>query len=261
MLALLGQVKILTTAFWSIALLGKKFDLRQCVALGMLTAGVGAVQVSQMHVKEGEGDSGSKNLFLGAAAILGAACCSGLAGVYFEKVLKGSNISLWVRNTHMAFFCATVGMGSVFVYEKKLVLENGFLAGFGTMVWSFVFTQAIGGLLIAAAIKYTDNIIKNFGSSLAIVVNCIVSMGFFGFPIEVLFLAGAMAVIYSMLLYGDVLHGFSMFKLCPRWLGGPPLVEPKSVEEGDEIEPMYEKEPPGEMVPAIEFGKADHCDV
>ena len=45
----------------------------------------------------GAGDGGNKNAVLGVSAVLAAAATSGFAGVYFEKVLKGSDMSVWVR--------------------------------------------------------------------------------------------------------------------------------------------------------------------
>lgn len=42
------------------------------------------------------GDGGGMNVGLGVFASLAAAVTSGFAGVYFEKVLKGSEISVWV---------------------------------------------------------------------------------------------------------------------------------------------------------------------
>ena len=44
------------------------------------------------------------NRTLGLIAVVLACMISGLAGVYFEKVLKGSNATLWVRNVQLSFF-------------------------------------------------------------------------------------------------------------------------------------------------------------
>lgn len=41
---------------------------------------------------------------LGLIAVFAACMLSGLAGVYFEKVLKGSNATLWIRNVQLSFF-------------------------------------------------------------------------------------------------------------------------------------------------------------
>lgn len=59
------------------------------------------------------GDGGSSNALLGVSASLAAATTSGFAGVYFEKVLKGSELSVWVRNIHLALI--GVGLGAVTV--------------------------------------------------------------------------------------------------------------------------------------------------
>ena len=44
------------------------------------------------------------NRTLGLIAVFAACMISGLAGVYFEKVLKTSSATLWVRNVQLSFF-------------------------------------------------------------------------------------------------------------------------------------------------------------
>lgn len=39
--------------------------------------------------------------FVGVTAVLVACCSSGFAGVYFEKILKESKQSVWVRNIQL----------------------------------------------------------------------------------------------------------------------------------------------------------------
>ena len=34
-------------------------------------------------------------------AVLSACCSSGFAGVYFEKILKGTKASIWMRNIQL----------------------------------------------------------------------------------------------------------------------------------------------------------------
>jgi drug/metabolite transporter (DMT)-like permease len=63
--------------------------------------GGGAHPASGAHTASGApsaGDGGARNQPLGVAASVLAALCSGFAGVYFEKVLKGSETSVWVSS-------------------------------------------------------------------------------------------------------------------------------------------------------------------
>jgi solute carrier family 35 (UDP-sugar transporter), member A1/2/3 len=72
---------------------------------------VALVQLSQMQPADGA-DSAKSNSFWGFMSVIMGCCTSGFAGVYFEMVLKSSNVSLWVRNIQLSFigiFISTVG--------------------------------------------------------------------------------------------------------------------------------------------------------
>ncbi len=87
---LLYQLKILTTALFSVLLLGKSLSRQQWGSLCLLCLGVGLVQTSSVT----GGDKA--NSILGLLSVIAACCSSGLAGVYFEMVLKNAKTSIWV---------------------------------------------------------------------------------------------------------------------------------------------------------------------
>lgn len=47
---------------------------------------------------------------LGLTAVILACCTSGFAGVYFEKILKGQKVSVWMRNIQLGLFSIVLGM-------------------------------------------------------------------------------------------------------------------------------------------------------
>lgn len=69
-------------------------------------------------------------------------------------------------------------------------------------VWYLVTLQATGGLLVAMVVKYADNILKGFATSLAIVVACVASIILFNFQLTAQFSLGTVLVISSIFLYG-----------------------------------------------------------
>ncbi|CAN0470413.1 unnamed protein product, partial [Laminaria digitata] len=85
---LLYQLKILTTALFSVLMLKRVLLLKQWGALAMLAIGVGLVQVSGSKDEDDKEESGDRqDPLMGLAAVLMACCTSGFAGVYFEKVI------------------------------------------------------------------------------------------------------------------------------------------------------------------------------
>uniref|UniRef100_A0A8C1BHB3 Solute carrier family 35 member A3b n=2 Tax=Cyprinus carpio TaxID=7962 RepID=A0A8C1BHB3_CYPCA len=162
------QLKILTTALFSVSMLGKSLAFYQWLSLVILMAGIALVQVSSLDLTAG-------SQFMGLLAVLVACFSSGFAGVYFEKILKESKQSVWVRNIQLGLFGLIFGLGGVFVYDGERVRENGLFQGYNGLTWTVVALQALGGLVIAAVITYADNILKGFATSISIILSTLIS--------------------------------------------------------------------------------------
>ncbi|RKO93905.1 nucleotide-sugar transporter-domain-containing protein [Blyttiomyces helicus] len=195
------QMKILTTALFSVLMLNRSLSIRKWLALCLLTAGIALVQMpsgSSAGKKEIAG-----NKFVGLVAVLVACVLSGLAGVWFEKVLKGSKASLFLRNIQLSFFSILPGfLFGVMWYDGDAVSQNGFFYGYTIWTYFTVACQAFGGLVVAVVVKYADNILKGFATSLSIIICSIASFFFFDFQITWLFLGGSVCVLYASHLYG-----------------------------------------------------------
>jgi len=121
--------------------------------------------------------------------------------VYFEKILKGSQTSLWIRNVQMGIPSVIVAYITVYVKDGQAVRTAGFLGGYSSIVWSVITVQAVGGLIVATVVKYADNVLKVFATSFSIVVSCIVSAFLFDFHPTHSFLLGASLVVTSTVMY------------------------------------------------------------
>jgi len=126
--------------------------------LVILTVGVAIVQVSgsaDKHAAESkaDADAASHNRFVGLIAVLCAACTSGFSGVYFEKILKGSTTSLWLRNVQMGLPSIIIAFITVYLKDAAAIAVQGFLGGYSPIVWTVVTVQAAGGLIVAVVVK------------------------------------------------------------------------------------------------------------
>lgn len=107
----LYQMKIITTAMFSVLLLAKDLTSIQWISIVFLTVGVALVQLSQTDFGASasptpSSHSGSvltSNSIAGLISVLCGCLTSGFAGVYFEKVLKTSKASIWLRNIQLSF--------------------------------------------------------------------------------------------------------------------------------------------------------------
>ncbi|XP_071952796.1 UDP-N-acetylglucosamine transporter-like [Antedon mediterranea] len=196
------QLKILTTAMFSVVMLRKSLNSSKWIALILLMLGVVLVQMpSESKDNKTENTSGT-NQVLGLISVICACFSSGFAGVYFEKILKGSKQSIWLRNIQLGLFGSIFGIFGVLRYDGSAVRDNGFFQGYNSVTYTVILLQAFGGLVIAAVIKYADNILKGFATSLSIILSTLISYFFLNdFVPTIYFFIGASFVISATFLY------------------------------------------------------------
>ncbi|CAG2101049.1 unnamed protein product [Medioppia subpectinata] len=208
------QLKILTTALFSVLMLHKRLALNQWFSLMLLTIGVTLVQWPQSASPDTTNKADDMmsevmanaepvgNRLLGVLAVLASCFSSGFSGVYFEKLVKYTSQSLWIRNTQMAFFSVIIASIAMFIQDYDLIYTNGFFQGYNTLTWIVILLQAFGGLVVALVMKYADNILKGFATSISIVLSTICSIYLMAdfFPTNS-FLFGAFIVILANILY------------------------------------------------------------
>lgn len=61
--------------------------------------------------------------------------------------------------------------------------------------------QAVGGLVVAVVVKYADNILKGFATSLSIVLSAVIGFYFTNFVPSLQFISGTAVVLFSVYLY------------------------------------------------------------
>ncbi|CAF1037342.1 unnamed protein product [Rotaria sordida] len=201
------QLKILTTALCSVLMLKKSIEKHQWFSLCMLAIGVAFVTWPSPEEVQKRTTIQSQATWLqqstGFGAVLLASMTSGFAGVYFEKILKTGPTSVWIRNIQLACFGTLFGLLIVFCFDYKAVMDKGFFQGYSTVVWIVVLLQAIGGLIIATVIKYADNIIKGFATSLSILFSSVISYFILhDFTPSLFFYMGTVFVLTATFLYG-----------------------------------------------------------
>ncbi|KAF4444793.1 putative UDP-galactose transporter [Fusarium austroafricanum] len=144
------------------------------------------------------------NYSVGLVSVLIAATVSGLTGVYFEKLLKESptQASVWIRNVQLSFYSIfAAGLGGVIWQDGEGISEHGFFEGYNWVVWSAVVLQAAGGMLASVVIRDTDNIVKNFATSISIVISFFISIMLFQFEVSATFVIGTFLVLLSTWIY------------------------------------------------------------
>ena len=198
------QLKILTTAILSVLILHKKISCTKWMCLICLTLGV---TLAEWPTGSRQDDldmihSVKRTHFFGIVCVLLSCITSGLAGVYFEKILKRTTTSIWYRNVQLAFFSSLLSLLAVFWKDFEAVRLNGLFQGYNLTVWLVIALQGLGGLIVAAVLKYADNILKCFANAVALVISYLI--GIFVLQdasLQIHFMLGSFLVIVSSFVY------------------------------------------------------------
>ena len=208
---ILSQLKILTTAVCSVLMLGTHLSLRKWRALVLLV--IGAVLVQFPAPSAGAAASESRTSFTGLAAVLGMVCLSGIAGIWLEKFLKNRDTAtlpspihsappaatLWERNLQLSLYGILFGLSSVLINDMQAVRSLGFFHSYSAWTLLVILIAAVGGLIVAVVVKYTNTIVKGFAASCSIILTSMCSLALF--PSDALgwlFWLGASCVLLSI---------------------------------------------------------------
>jgi UDP-sugar transporter A1/2/3 len=199
------QTRTLFTALFSRLFLGRQLTPLMWLALLLLTAGASLASEARGGARGGaQGESS----VLGLSAVLAAAVLSSGASVYFELVLKTPPTSaaaaaagLWLRNIQLGVFATPLAAAAVLAHDGERVRRHGLLAGFDGLVWLVALNLGVGGLLVAATMKYADNILKCFATALAVLSGTLLSVPLFGFELTHGFALGASCTVGATALY------------------------------------------------------------
>lgn len=202
------QTKILTTALFSTLLLNKQLSPAKWSALILLAIGVALAKLSDWSADDmtvtphpSQGKEREQSRLLGFVCVMAASFTSGFAGVYFEKVLKGSKTSLWIRNIQMGIPSIALAVVVVLYRDLGTIATSGFFFGYNARVAGVIFLQAMGGLVVAVVVRYADNIRKAFAAAVSIITSCIMSMLLFNFHPNRRFMLGVSCVCTAVYIY------------------------------------------------------------
>merc|ERR1719199_1698915 len=199
------QCKTLFTAVFSRIFLGRRMEYSQWAALLVLVTGmVTAVLATNFSTSA----NAHQNVLTGLIALVTVGILSASASVYFEKMLKtelegpAKDAGLWLRNIQLGLFALPLSAAAMYINDWSQIREFGIMQGFdNVVVWLVVLLIGVGGLLVAATMKYADNIVKCFATAIAIVLDIVLSVPIFGFIPSWSFAVGAPLVIVATILY------------------------------------------------------------
>ena len=200
------QLKLLTTAFFSVTLLHRHISTRRWASLGLLFVGVVLVQYPSSAKAAAAAHGTVQSPLLGMAAVSGACLLSGLAGVWLERIVKRTaDVPVWVRNVQLGLVSLIIGLGSVWSLDGHAIRAAGFFQGYTWVVVSVVLQVSAGGLLVGLIMRYADNVIKGFATSLSIILSSVLSsfIPAFDFAPSPTFIAGSTLVILATILYSS----------------------------------------------------------
>jgi len=203
--SIVAQMKVFTTAIFSVLILQRHLPMRKWRALTTLTLGVILISNEALPRRDPEHTNAQhehkmREFAIGMAASFGDVLLSGFVSIYFEMVLKSKSetYSVWDRNLQLAFWSSVI-YAPIMFYDNP---TNPF-QGWSVVTLGCAAVGALGGVLVALSIKYTDSIMKTIATTGSIVLTTVLNAAFLGGPFTLPIWTGALIVVVSVFNYND----------------------------------------------------------
>jgi solute carrier family 35 (UDP-sugar transporter), member A1/2/3 len=216
-----SQLKIFTTAIFSVVFLGKIVTGTQwralcllviaCILVASPAFGRGRPCPTDDEITSASAISSKPvnmdymiDTMLGVGAILIIVTISGFSAIYFEAILKAENekITIWERNYQLALF-SSIFLVLIIVWDMsdEETQDLVFFKGWTINTVLIALIQASGGLLVAATLKYADAILKVLATAGSIVFSSTLGYAFLGGSFDVFVVLGSLSTILAIANY------------------------------------------------------------
>ncbi|CAH1433480.1 unnamed protein product [Lactuca virosa] len=193
---ILKNLNIISTGVLYRIILKKKLSEIQWAAFILLCAGCTTAQLnpSSDHVLQ--------TPFVGWIMAIIMALLSGFAGVYTEAIIKkrpSRNIN--VQNFWLYVFGMAFNVVAIIIQDFDAVVNKGFFHGYSLITVLMIINHALSGIAVSMVMKYADNIVKVYSTSVAMLVTAVVSVFLFNFHLSLAFFLGSTVVSVSIYLH------------------------------------------------------------
>ncbi|QHO27455.1 CMP-sialic acid transporter [Arachis hypogaea] len=190
------NLNIISTGVLYRIILKKRLSEIQWAAFILLTAGCTTAQLNS------NSDRVLQTPFQGWVMAIVMALLSGFAGVYTEAIIKkrpSRNIN--VQNFWLYIFGMGFNAIAILVQDFDAVMKKGFLHGYSPITVLMIFNHALSGIAVSMVMKYADNIVKVYSTSVAMLLTAVVSVYLFGFHLSLAFFLGTTVVSVAIYLH------------------------------------------------------------
>ncbi|XP_015577445.1 CMP-sialic acid transporter 2 isoform X1 [Ricinus communis] len=193
---ILKNLNIISTGVLYQMILKRKLSEIQWAAFILLCAGCTTAQLnpSSDHVLQ--------TPYQGWIMAIVMALLSGFAGVYTEAIIKkrpSRNIN--VQNFWLYVFGMIFNAVAIVIQDFDAVMNKGFFHGYSLITVLMILNHALSGIAVSMVMKYADNIVKVYATSVAMLLTAVVSVFLFGFHLSLAFFLGSTVVSVSVYLH------------------------------------------------------------
>jgi len=193
---ILKNLNIITTGICYQMFLHKNLNALQWSALLLLSLGCAVTQLA------GDSDRVFATPMRGFSIAVIMAILSGAAGVYTELVMKRRpqrNIN--VQNLYLYLFGILFNALALLQETSGSLSRVGFFHGYNFMVCVMILNHALSGIAVSMVMKYADNLVKVYSTSVAMMVTTVVSVVMFQYRVTAAFLLGSSVVCVAIFLH------------------------------------------------------------
>lgn len=165
-----SNYSIFGVAIFTVLLLKRKFFLSQAVAVYLIARGLDQFPTDNNMFDIAQSEPGSISTFYGHFAIVWAILCYGLSYVILEKVLKSSDVSLWIRGIQLNLFTVPLSLMVSYTNDWSTGDSRGFFDNFNIIAWFFIIFKIAQQMMELFVIKVADSIYRCLALSSALVI-------------------------------------------------------------------------------------------